>query len=71
MTIPNKGEESSTLSSHSNGRCKIISSGSASAAMTMNSEMPRLSVLVAKHDKKHTTAVSILTSYEKNSLKTT
>lgn len=35
------------LSSHSNGRCRRISSGSASAAMTMNSEMPRFSVLVA------------------------
>jgi len=41
-----------TLSSHSNGRCKIISSGSESAAMTMNSEMPRLSVFVAKMAKK-------------------
>ena len=35
------------LSSHSRGRCSRISSGSASAAMTMNSEMPRFSVLVA------------------------
>lgn len=35
------------LSSHSRGRCSRISNGSASAAMTMNSEMPRLRVLVA------------------------
>jgi len=37
-----------TLSSHSRGRCKMISSGSASAAMTINSHMPRFSVFVAK-----------------------
>ena len=35
------------LSSHSSGRCSRISSGSASAERTMNSEMPRLSVFVA------------------------
>lgn len=35
------------LSSHSSGKCRRISSGSASAAMTMNSEIPRFSVLVA------------------------
>ena len=35
------------LSSHSRGRCSRISNGSASAAMTMNSDMPRLRVLVA------------------------
>lgn len=36
-----------TLSSHSSGRCSRISSGSVSAVSTMNSEMPRFSVLVA------------------------
>lgn len=35
------------LSSHSSGRCRRISNGSASADMTINSEIPRLSVLVA------------------------
>ena len=37
-----------TLSSARMGRCSRISSGSVSAAMTTNSEMPRLSVLVAE-----------------------
>ena len=36
-----------TLSSHKSGRCNNISSGSVSAAMTMNSAMPRLRHLVA------------------------
>jgi hypothetical protein len=36
------------LSSQSKGRCKRISRGSASAARTMNSEIPRLSVFVAE-----------------------
>lgn len=36
------------LSSHSRGRCSKISKGSASAAITMNSEIPRLSVFVAE-----------------------
>ena len=35
------------LSSHSSGRCSKISRGSASAAMTIISAMPRLSVFVA------------------------
>jgi len=35
------------LSSHSNGKCSRISKGSASAAITINSATPRLSVLVA------------------------
>lgn len=38
---------SPTLSSHKSGRCNNISSGSVSAAMTMNSAMPRLRHLVA------------------------
>lgn len=37
-----------TLSSQSNGKCNRISSGSASAAMTMNSDIPLLSVFVAE-----------------------
>ena len=36
-----------TMSSHSSGKCRRISRGSASAAMTMSSAMPRFSVLVA------------------------
>jgi hypothetical protein len=36
-----------TLSSHRSGKCSRISRGSASAAMTMSSAMPRFSVLVA------------------------
>ena len=36
-----------TLSSHKRGRCSNISSGSVSAAMTINSAMPRLRHLVA------------------------
>ena len=36
-----------TLSSHSSGKCSRISRGSASAAITMSSAMPRFSVLVA------------------------
>ena len=39
--------EQRTLSSQSKGRCSKISRGSASAAMTMSSAIPRLSVLVA------------------------
>lgn len=35
------------LSSQSRGRWRMISSGSASAAITMNSEMPLFKVLVA------------------------
>ena len=35
------------LSSHSSGRCSTISIGSTSAVITMNSQMPRLSVFVA------------------------
>ena len=35
------------LSSHKSGRWSKISRGSASAARTMNSEIPRLSVFVA------------------------
>ena len=35
------------LSSHNNGRCNKISKGSASAAMTMNSDIPLFNVLVA------------------------
>lgn len=35
------------LSSHRRGRCSKISRGSVSAAMTMNSEIPRFNVLVA------------------------
>lgn len=38
---------SRALSSASRGKCRRISIGSVSAAMTMNSEMPRLRVLVA------------------------
>ena len=41
------GARTRTLSSHSSGRCSTISIGSTSAAMTMNSQMPRFSVLVA------------------------
>lgn len=40
------------LSSHSSGKWRMISRGSASAAITMNSEIPRLSVLVAGGGKK-------------------
>ena len=36
-----------TLSSHSSGKCRRISRGSASAAMMMSSAMPRFSVFVA------------------------
>jgi hypothetical protein len=36
------------LSSHSNGKCSKISKGSASAAQTMNSEIPLFKVLVAE-----------------------
>lgn len=36
-----------TLSSARRGRCRRISMGSVSAAMTTNSEMPRFRVLVA------------------------
>jgi len=35
------------LSSHNNGKCNKISRGSASAAQTMNSEIPLFNVLVA------------------------
>ncbi len=35
------------LSSQSNGKCRRISKGSASAAITMNSERPRFKVFVA------------------------
>jgi hypothetical protein len=38
-----------TLSSASNGRWRRISSGSVSAAITTNSEIPLLRVLVAEH----------------------
>lgn len=40
-----------TLSSHNNGRCNKISKGSASAAMTMNSDIPLFNVLVAVTNK--------------------
>ena len=36
-----------TLSSHSKGRCSRISSGSVSAAITMNSAIPLFRALVA------------------------
>ena len=35
------------LSSHNNGKCKTISNGSVSAAITMNSLIPRFKVFVA------------------------
>jgi len=41
-----------TLSSHNNGRCNRISSGSASAAMMMSSAMPRFNALVAVRGEK-------------------
>ena len=41
---------SHTLSSHSSGKWSKISNGSVSAAMTMNSAMPRLRHLVAARD---------------------
>lgn len=37
------------LSSHNNGKCNKISKGSASAAQTMNSEIPLFRVLVAEN----------------------
>lgn len=37
------------LSSHNNGKCNKISKGSASAAQTMNSEIPLFNVLVAEN----------------------
>lgn len=40
------------LSSHSSGKWRMISNGSASAAITMNSEIPRLRVLVAERKRK-------------------
>ena len=42
-----------TLSSHKIGRCSNISSGSVSAAMTINSAMPRLRHLVAATNLRH------------------
>lgn len=39
------------MSSHNNGKCNNISKGSASAAHTINSDIPLFKVLVAKKEK--------------------
>lgn len=51
------------LSSHNSGKWRMISSGSASAAITMNSEIPRLRVLVAKRKKKWKQNESVHVAY--------
>lgn len=53
------------LSSQSSGRWRMISSGSASAAMTMNSAMPLFKVLVAEKVQKETRSGLCLRSQQK------
>lgn len=48
VTIPRLSPHQRTLSSQRSGRCIRISRGSASAAITINSDIPRFSVFVAE-----------------------
>ena len=50
LTLTKNIEIIHTLSSHSKGKCSTISKGSASAANTINSDIPLFKVLVAKKD---------------------